>query len=317
MRRPSEEAHVAAAAPPPNPSDGRVMRFSEIQHKLRQGEIVLPAVPAVLTALGRLVEDPKSSMDDIATTIESDSRIAADILRLANSPHYVHLGRATNAKAAVTRLGLRHVHNLVQTIALQGFCNVSDPSYQKLLTTVWRRSVARAVAMRALCDIVDPLPSSNSPGLNGDTAYLIGLMADVGGSLLLWVVSERKGGALTAEDIRDTKTALETVRKAHEDLGKAMLTRWQFEPVVTATIGHHHRDTPPVVGAAWWYLFVLGDHVASLLLGEPDPLSDPPNPMVIERCAAEFQIPRLILNRFGAELRNELESILKGIEGAR
>ncbi|HEX2659033.1 MAG TPA: HDOD domain-containing protein [Polyangia bacterium] len=264
-----------------------------------------------------MVEDPKSSMDDIATTIESDSRIAADILRLANSPHYVHLGRATNAKAAVTRLGLRHVHNLVQTIALQGFCNVSDPSYQKLLTTVWRRSVARAVAMRALCDIVDPLPSSNSPGLNGDTAYLIGLMADVGGSLLLWVVSERKGGALTAEDIRDTKTALETVRKAHEDLGKAMLTRWQFEPVVTATIGHHHRDTPPVVGAAWWYLFVLGDHVASLLLGEPDPLSDPPNPMVIERCAAEFQIPRLILNRFGAELRNELESILKGIEGAR
>lgn len=312
-RKPREPAPPAAPpAPLGRPETPSSDRFASLQSKLRQGEIVLPAIPSVLASLRAMVEDPKSSIDDIAVIVESDSRIAVDILRMANSAQFMHMPRATNAKGAVSRLGLRHVHNLVQTIFLQGFCNVREGAYQKLLKAVWRHSVARAVSMRALCDLLDPAQSAK--GLNADTAYLVGLMADVGASLLLWVVSEKAQGTLTADDVRETSTALEVMRRTHEELGKALLDRWSFDKVVSAVIAQHHRETPPAVQSAWWSLFVLGDHLATTLTGENDLTAlKPRDRSAVERCAADFGIPQPVMGRLIAELLVEYQAIQNGV----
>lgn len=302
-----------ATAPnsPPRPSPS-LDRFALLLAKLRQGEIVLPAIPSVLTSLRAAVENARSSIDDVAHVIESDSRIAVDILRTANSAQFIHMPRATSAKAAVSRLGLRHVHNLVQTIYLQGFCNVREGAYQTILRSLWRRSVARAVAMRALCDLLEP--THLAKGLNGDTAYLVGLMADVGASLLLWIVSEKAQGTLTADDVRNPATAFEIMRRTHEDLGKALLERWSFDKLTFSVIAQHHRDTPPATYAPLWCLFVLGDHLATNLSGEDDPTTLKPwAPSVVQRCAAEFGIPETMLGRLATELTGEYQVIQQNI----
>lgn len=315
-------ADGAAPVPPSDPSEekvkaasARAARFMDVQTKLRQGEIVLPAIPAVLTALQAKVRDPRSSLDDIATTVESDARVAADILRLANAPQFMHMGRAANAKVAVTRLGLRHVHNLVQTIFLQGFCNVAAGPYRKLLDAVWRRSVARGVSMRALCDVINP-SLGPARSLNADTAYLIGMMADVGASLLLWVVSEKSSGTLTRDDVSDLDGAIAVVRRCHEELGRAMLSRWGLDELVCHAVAHHHREAPPAAGAEWWHLFALGDHLATGLSGDADPISPPPHASRVERAMAEFHIPRPLLDRLTAGLSREYQSIQNTITGA-
>jgi HD-like signal output (HDOD) protein/CheY-like chemotaxis protein len=312
--RKTQATAAASAAPPVKSTTGgapdlkRSDRFAQMQVKLRQGEIVLPAIPSVLSSLRQTVEDPKSSITDIAAVIERDSRITADILRVSNTPQFAHLGRATNAKAAVTRLGLRHVHNLVQTIFMQGFCELRNPGIRQLLTSIWRRSVARAVSMRAICDLLDP--AQYSKGLNGDTAYLIGLMGDVGASLLLWVISEKATGTLTAEDVQDTSAALDVVRRNHEDLGRILLERWNFEKIIPAVVASHHRDAPPAGTASWWSLFVLGDHLATTLVGEPDPTSGGErDESAVERAMGDLGIPQLILERLVAEIAPEYEAI--------
>ncbi len=317
-RKPRELVPSPDDPSPPTPAPAHAKpsssldRFALLQAKLRQGEIVLPAIPSVLMSLRSMVENPRSSIDDVALIVESDSRIAVDILRTANSAQYIHMPRATSAKAAVSRLGLRHVHNLVQTIFMQGFCNVGEGAYHDLLKSVWRRSVARAVAMRALCDLLEPRHIAK--GLNGDTAYLVGLMADVGASLLLWIVSEKAQGTLTADDLRDTDVALQVMRRTHEDLGKAMLDRWSFDKLLSSVIAQHHRDTPPATDASWWCLFVLGDHLATALSGEADPTTVTPwAASVVERCAAEFGIPEAMMGRLAIELRGEYQVIQQNI----
>jgi HD-like signal output (HDOD) protein/FixJ family two-component response regulator len=303
-------AELAAAVAPSAPQPGKevIDRFASLQTKLRQGEIVLPAMPAILVSLRTVVEDPRSSIDEVAAIVASDARITVDILRTANSPQFMHMPRATNAKAAVSRLGLRHVHNLVQTIFLQGLCEVHEGAYRKLLKLVWRRSVARALAMRALCDLVDP--AQTAKGLDGDTAYFVGLMADVGASLLLWIISEKAQGTLTADDVRDTTTALQVLRRTHEDLGKALLERWSFDKVIGTIVAQHHRDTPPATHTPWWCLFVLGDRLATILSGEEDPTaSTPQDTLIVERCAAEFGIPPLMMRRLATELQSEYQAI--------
>lgn len=295
---------------PETPDSKRRARFATLQTKLRQGEIVLPSIPAILDQLRTLVEDPRSSLDQIADVVERDSRMAADLLRMANSAQFSHMPRATNAKTAVTRLGLKHVNNLARTIFLQGLCNVRSGPYRDLLASVWRRSVARGVAMRALCDLIDP-----SAGVDGDTAYLIGLMADVGASLLLWVTCERAGDNLTSEDVSDTKTALEMVRRSHEDVGKALVERWNFGKAIPCTVAQHHREAPPVTDAAWWNLFVLGDHLASKIVEQRDITTDGTiSEITLDRCAAEFGIPRVVLSQLAGDLRAEYESIEFGLD---
>ena len=300
---------TASETPPVREPDAkRSARFAELYVKLRQGEIVVPAIPSVLASLRQTVEDPRSSIEDIALIVERDSRIAADILRMANSPQFAHMGRATNAKAAVSRLGLRHVHNLAQTIFLQGFCKLKDGAFRQLITSVWRHSVARAVSMRGLCDLLDP--GQSSKGLNGDTAYLVGLMADVGASLLLWVVSEKAGNTLTADDMHDTGTALEVVRRNHEDLGRILLERWNFEKIIPTIIAQHHRDVPPATNASWWSLFVLGDELATEFVAEKDPTTlTVRDSSAVERCASDLGIPRVALDRLAAEVRAEYQAI--------
>lgn len=295
---------------PETPDSKRRARFAALQTKLRQGEIVLPSIPAILEQLRTLVEDPRSSLEQIADVVERDSRMAADLLRMANSAQFSHMPRATNAKTAVTRLGLKHVNNLARTIFLQGLCNVRSGPYRDLLASVWRRSVARGVSMRALCDLIDP-----SAGVDGDTAYLIGLMADVGASLLLWVTCERAGDNLTSEDVSDTKTALEMVRRSHEDVGKALVERWNFGKAIPGTVAQHHREAPPVTDTVWWNLFVLGDHLASKIVEQRDITTDRTiSEITLDRCAAEFGIPRVVMSQLASDLRAEYESIEVGLD---
>jgi HD-like signal output (HDOD) protein len=283
----------------------RAARFADLPDKLRRGEILLPATPSVLIALRELLANPDSTLDAVATAVETDPRVAADILRVANSVAYTRLGRTTSVKAAVTRLGMRHVHNLAQTLFLEGFSHVREGHCATMIRSIWRRSVARAVSMRAVCDILDP-----AHALDGDTGYLIGLMADIGASLLLWVVSERSQGNLTPDDVRDANAVLNVVRASHQQLAAALLDSWKFEKVVGATVSRHHLDSPPVTDQLWWSLSVLGDDLASKLVKEDDvTVVRPRERVVVERCAAEFQLPSQVLQRLLDQLRDEFEAI--------
>jgi CheY-like chemotaxis protein/HD-like signal output (HDOD) protein len=299
-------ANVATSAQEdPKRSD----RLRDLQTKLRQGEIVLPATPAVVLTLRQQVDDPRSTLDDITRTVEADPRVAADILRLANVAQFSHMGRAANVRSAIGRLGLRHVANLVQTISLHGLCSVREGPYREVLTLVWRRSVARALAMRALCELLGPGQS-----MNGDTAYLIGLMSDVGASLLLWVVSERSQGSLTPEDLNDVQAVMSLVHRTHEELGRALTERWGFEKVVSAAIAEHHRDVPPSTHPVGWMLGIIGNGLATRMVGQPDPTSAAPSdPLLVKRYATELTLSPPILERLAADLTEEFAAIQSGI----
>jgi CheY-like chemotaxis protein/HD-like signal output (HDOD) protein len=284
-------------------------RLRDLQTKLRQGEIVLPATPAVVLTLRQQVDDPRSTLDDITRTVEADPRVAADILRLANVAQFSHLGRAANVRSAIGRLGLRHVSNLVQTISLHGLCSVREGPYREVLTLVWRRSVARALAMRALCELLGPGQS-----MNGDTAYLIGLMSDVGASLLLWVVSERSQGNLAPEDLKDVPAVMSLVHRTHEELGRALTERWGFEKLVSAAIAEHHRDVPPSAHPVGWMLGLIGNNLATRMVGQPDPTcAAPSDPLLVKRYATELTLSPPILERLAADLTDEFAAIQVGI----
>jgi HD-like signal output (HDOD) protein len=150
--------------------------------------------------------------------------------------------------------------------------------------------------------------------MNGDTAYLIGLMSDVGASLLLWVVSERSQGSLTPEDLKDVPAVMALVHRTHEELGRALTERWGFEKVVSSAIAEHHRDVPPSTHPVGWMLGIIGNSLATRMVGQPDPTSAAPSdPLLVKRYATELTLSPPILERLAADLTEEFTAIQNGI----
>lgn len=305
---PEEPSPRAAPASTPAPAHGERV-FRQILDRLRRGEIPLPSAPAVLTSLRSSVLSPGSDLDDIAAKIEQDQRLSADMLRMANAAHFARLGRATSVRAAVQRLGLRHVHNLVETLFLQGFFKGREGRTREALIQLWRRSVARAVTMRALSDLA---PAEAQ--VDGDVAYLCGLMADVGASLLLWVDSERGGtGAALAPATADADGPT-VLQRYHEELGATLLERWGFESAVVALARHHHHAAEPTSASSYWRLAVLAGGINRRLLGGADVTEHAPPPATVAvRCASELQLSEAVFARLSAQLQAELSAVVQTI----
>lgn len=257
-------------------SQKRQARLEALADRLRTGALAPPASPPV----------------DLA----ADPQLAERLVRLA---------AAGDLASAVAQLGPRHVSNLVDALSLRRFFEVRHEAIRELGAMVWRRSLARASAMRALADVLDP-----SHTLNGDTAYQVGAMADVGALVLLWAVSDAPDSGLTAEDVADTAHVLDFVREAHQSVGEALLARGSLLGSVAVTASHHHRQTPPATEIAWWNLFILGDELAGHLVAEPDLTSATRrDARSVDRAAAEFGLPRVVLEDVLVQLKDELAAI--------
>jgi HD-like signal output (HDOD) protein len=206
----------------------------------------------------------------------------------------------------VTRLGLRQIHNLAQTVSLQAFCDVGQGIYRRTLGLIWQRSVARAVSMRALCDLLDP-----QRALDGDNAYLIGLMSDVGASLLLWMAAERSNGASEiGHAAGEYEEVMGMVRRNHEGLSAALVESWKFETLVGVCTGRHHQDATPPTHPLWWSLQVLGEHLASRLVPERDVTSERIHgELAVERSAMALCIPRSVVDHLVDRLGEEMVAI--------
>src|SRR5262249_18015771 len=157
-------------APPKAPPDPIL---GAIVEQLRRGEIALPSFPAVLSELKVILSKPAAAMHEITALVERDPRLAAQVLRITNSAQFARGGRVHDIRTAVPRLGLRQLQNIVQTIVVRDSYTPTDAGLRRVQGRLWQYSIARAVAMRGLAELVGA-----GPRMEPETAYLAGLMCD-------------------------------------------------------------------------------------------------------------------------------------------
>jgi HD-like signal output (HDOD) protein len=179
-------------------------------------------------------------MHELATLVEKDPGLASHVLRISNSAYYTGIrGGNADIRMAVTRIGLRQVQNVVETVMLKGSFPVEQPSLRVLQHQIWRYSVTRAVAMRALADLA-PMRDDLDP----ETAYTAGLLADTGALFLLWLFGERAASEGSSKPV-DIEGCKQAIRQHHEDIGAALLERWGLGAVVSLIARTHHSGAPP------------------------------------------------------------------------
>lgn len=256
-----EKRQSVASAGTPGPAaaveqKGRQSRFDEVVARARAGDIRLPTIPAVLSDLRALMLQPEASLSEVARRIESDPQLASEVLRIANTAYYARLGRSHDLRTAVGRVGFRQTYTLVETIFASGLWKVSDPVARQMLSAIWKRSLAQAVTMRAITEMV-----ATRGEISSDTAYLIGLFSEVGASFLVSVASEC--GGLATEGDASLRAAM---HEHHAALGASILQRWKFAPQITAAVREHHGASAGAGSNPYWPVAVIGGDMADDLV---------------------------------------------------
>lgn len=216
------------------------MTREEILRRL-QGDLSLPAFPDVLARLDGLLADSEVDVRDVARLVQTDSVLAGQILRMANSAYYSRGGaQVANAQAAVQRLGLKAVRGLVYALTLPRLFQGGDFQYRAL----WKHSLAVAALSAELVVFV------GGGAAERDLAYLAGLLHDIGalvlarihdgyGAFLARCVELHDSSGWDERGISDLER--EEMGIDHAEVGAVFLAeRWKTPHPVPLLVRHHH-----------------------------------------------------------------------------
>ncbi len=129
-------------------------------------------LPHIISTVTRLINDPESTMKDLEDVIKMDPILVSRLLRLVNSPYYGLVQSVDSIGRAVAFLGMKNLHNLVITDALKNiFIGTEvDPVFSK--KKLWLHCASVAILSKMIAERIF--------GINGDDAFLCGILHDFG-----------------------------------------------------------------------------------------------------------------------------------------
>jgi HD-like signal output (HDOD) protein/CheY-like chemotaxis protein len=201
----------------------------------------LPSPPQLyLRLMNALETDEQTSAADIARLVSADPAIAAKVLQLCNSAYFSNGRTITDLRAAVTRLGIATLRDLVlasEVFSLPGASSV-DRAAQQLRALLATRQAKRM------------LPESTPE--NGPTAALL---ADIG--LLLPGVRDERQPVTDNDD-----------RPGHAEAGAYLLGLWGLPMPIIEAVAFHRSPSRSSTRSFW----VTGAvHVAMALAAGEEP----------------------------------------------
>jgi len=200
-------------------------------------------MPPIAHTLGALHQLGTLRHADLPQLISSDAALCGQLLRLANAPGRGARGQIGTLGAALHLLGRDALMGMV-TEAL----SLRLPA-QGVLPTLWREQLLCAALARQL-------HGRRGEG-RAETAYVAGLLHDVGGLVLLARWPQRYGKLLQrARREPNTRRAAERQRFGVDaaQLGAELLRQWGLpEDIVAAVRGHADAQPPaaPLAASVW------------------------------------------------------------------
>jgi putative nucleotidyltransferase with HDIG domain len=200
-----------------------------VEREIKEGKLTLPVMPTVALEVRRLIEN-EAGIPAIVAAIERDPSIAAALVKYANSVVYAGLRDITDLQQAVMRLGLMPVQQAVTALSARSVFDHADKANQALYKRIWLHSITTAMAARRLAARVR---------VPVETAFLAGLLHDLGKVVVLQSVSKLKGRAPGGSMI-DEATVLEFVDALHCTVGDTLFEAWKIPSDLRDVLRRHH-----------------------------------------------------------------------------
>lgn len=212
-------------------------KYDTIQHLVDLVNVSdISSIKSIVTAIIRVINDPRSTVKELKEVILLDPPLAAKVLKTANSAYYSRsFTRSFNdIEQAIIWMGTEVIKELALS---QKVCEIFDKDEQieeYSRKALWRHSIAVALMAKMIY--------RKEFGLRGETAYVAGLLHDIG------IIAEDQ---FSQEDFKrvlqlsKTKhicmaaSEMETLGYNHAEVGEAITDSWRLPRELVATIGFH------------------------------------------------------------------------------
>ena len=196
----------------------------------------LPTSPHIFGRLGRLLNDPNSSLDDIVKLVAVDSGLTGRVIRLSNSVFFRGEQSVRSLDEAINRLGFREMHRLVGVAMSEQIFQGGLPAYNLSAEDMWENSVVVALAMERL---------ARTAGLDEAEAYTVGLLRSVGKLVLGTLIQVEHAGVSCPEsealDLPKWERAWAGVTS--NEAAAMILDEWKMPEQISLAVRDHYRPT--------------------------------------------------------------------------
>jgi len=215
----------------------------------------IPTIPAALAPLLNYLQEPAEDIDmqKVANLISRDESLAAQCLRMANSPLFGHSKKMDSLRNAVLGLGFERISAIAMSC---GILNILPPDRGIDPVAFWEHSLGCALVSRHFARRI----SFPDPG----KAYLAGLLHDLGFVINLSALPREFCAAY--EFARHAGVPLHEAEQSllgftHCDSGRWLAERWQLSPELIEVVGLHHSPEEPRVHAGLVALVEVSDQL--------------------------------------------------------
>jgi HD-like signal output (HDOD) protein len=191
-----------------------------------QNAAALPVMPELLTRLMRSLARDDLMLSELVNLIGRDQSLSVKVLRLANSASFGPRQTVGSLRDASMLIGLRGLRDLAMAASMSG---MFSPQVKFDRRAFWRHSVATAGHARTL---------ANACGLDGDVAYLGGLVLRIGRVLMLQVHPAAVAATEAEATEPDTLLARELAHLGctHAQVSAGLAERWHFPPEMSQAL---------------------------------------------------------------------------------
>jgi HD-like signal output (HDOD) protein len=198
----------------------------------------LPALPASVARLTRVLDDPASSARDVSLALGADQSLAGKVLQIVNSPFYGFPRRVETLDHAVAILGYRPIRELVLVTCLFQEIDQRNGSSSLDRKRLWRHALGTGAAAKTL---------SKSTGRHSEeSVFLAGLLHDIG-KVLLDVCLREDYAAVVELARQENLLIIEAEERllgtTHAEFGYWLAEEWNLPLSLTSAVLHHHEPS--------------------------------------------------------------------------
>ncbi|NCS66379.1 MAG: HDOD domain-containing protein [Hydrogenophilales bacterium CG03_land_8_20_14_0_80_62_28] len=199
--------------------------------KMVAGVEQLASLPAVYSQVRSVLDNPDSSVNDLANVVAADAGLTVRLLHVVNSVYFGLMSRVDTVSRAVGVLGMQQVHDIVLATSVSAMFKGMSPASMNM-TRFWSDSVLRALIARTGAEMVRA----------GDLErfFVSGLLADLG-HLVMYQVEPKlaeqaqRQSELEAMPLAEAERAL--LGCDYAQVGAALTAKWNLPPRLCAAIG--------------------------------------------------------------------------------
>lgn len=233
---------------------------------------MLVSLPEVVLRINELVDDPRSSAEDIGLVVAQDAALTARLLKLANSAMFGRSRTVDTIGRAIALLGTRQVRDLTLGLtATRAFDGI--PNELVTMNSFWHHSLLCGVAARQLAGAC----SRGRP----ESSFVAGLLHDIGQLVLFNRLPNESRCALLMASHEPARPPVYLCERKmmgcdHAAVGGALARSWKLPENLAEAIEFHHeparaREHPLIVSVTH-----LANTVAALAMLDSREFDDAP-----------------------------------------